>query len=88
MSEYIVDHLVAVVVRVLAFDDADVVSIDHDMWGCRKGVRNGMDEEFKADGFGSSDVSFGSLDLPVWEELPGLPLIANDDVNANTRASI
>jgi hypothetical protein len=47
-----------------------------------------MREEFDTDGLCPGDVTFSVFELPVWEETPCSPPFADDDADADTRASI
>lgn len=86
--EHVIDCLVVVAVGASAFDDAGVVSIDHNVQECRRDASNEVNEKFKADDIYPSDVLFDSLNLSVWKEMPGFPLVSNGDANVNIRVSI
>ena len=58
MFENSVDGSVAVSANAPSFDNAGVVSIQYDVSGLGKVNVNSADKEFKADGFGPSDVLF------------------------------
>ena len=64
-----------------ALDDADVISENFEMNAGGSSVSDCLDEELKADAFCPSDVA--TVRLPVPNEMPGTPVLANDDCDAS-----
>ena len=86
--EHIVNEFVPVSAHFPAFDDAGVVAIDSDMLGAVNAAREGAKQELESHCFCPCNVSLAIEHLPTWEELPGSPLLSNDDSNTDARASI
>lgn len=83
-----IDGLVPVAADPPAFDDAGVIAMYDDVAAIGEEARDGCNKEFESDGFSPRDVTLSVPHLPAWEESPSSPAVADDDANADARASI
>ena len=86
--ENFVDEFVLVSANSPAFNDAGVVTVDGDVLWADNTARESEQKEFESNCLCPGDVLFSFECLPAWDKSPGSPLLANDDSNANARASI
>ena len=86
--EDFIDFSVAMSTSFPAVNDTGVISIHNDVVQKVESACNGHNEEFESDGLCPGDVLLASICLPFREEVPCLPFVANDNSNANARASI
>ena len=86
--EDFIDFSVAMSTGFPAVDDTGVISIHNNVVRKVESTCNGHNEEFKFDGLCPGDVLLASICLPFGEEAPCPPFVANDNSNANARASI
>ena len=64
------------------FDDAPVVPIYNEMSLPCFAISEISDQAFESNGFCPADISLPFQCPPAWDEMPGSPLIADDDSDA------
>jgi hypothetical protein len=69
-------------------DDALVIAVDLKASDSASNPGDRLDEEFKTDGLGPTDVSSPVQSLPSGDETPGSPSVSDGDGNAEARACI